>query len=487
MSLPTRLAVGFAGVALVVSTTTGVLGYLATANRLTAEIDRSLADLATVTVQVSQARAGASRPAGNGGPGGNGGLLAGNGPSRDGGPIVGDEPGRSRFDPQNLVATRLQYPAQVISLTGVATVLTGSALTLPVDTADIELAKLANGGNFQFRGTNIAGQPYRLLTTALGRNRGALQIARSTAENEDVLASLAWLLVGIGAVVAVLSALAGWLLARRVTRRLSSLAKVADDVAADQRLDVAIDVTGDDEVARLARAIDAMLARLARSRADQQRLVQDAAHELRTPLTSLRTNIALVSRLEDLAPQQRTRVLEDLVGETREMTTLVDEIVALAMSSPQQSEPVPVPLGELAERVAARAIRRTGRQITVRADGSRVWADPGLLERAISNLVDNACKFDTSLTPIEVVVDNGALTVLDRGPGIPATDLGHVFDRFFRATDARSLPGSGLGLSIVADVVHSCGGQVTASQRQGGGAVVGFQLPVVANKASTIP
>ena len=106
-------------------------------------------------------------------------------------------------------------------------------------------------------------------------------------------------------------------------------------------------------------------------------------------------------------------------------------------------------------------------------------APPPALERAVSNLVDNAAKFDASSGPIDIEIADGRLVVMDRGPGIAVTDVGRVFDRFFRAEDARSRPGSGLGLSIVREVVERAGGTVEATARPGGGAVVGFRLPVV--------
>ena len=100
------------------------------------------------------------------------------------------------------------------------------------------------------------------------------------------------------------------------------------------------------------------------------------------------------------------------------------------------------------------------------------------IERAVSNLLDNATKFDTSTEPIEVAVHAGEVTVSDRGPGIPPADLPRVFDRFYRTDQARSAPGSGLGLAIVRDVADDHGGTVTAANRDGGGASVGLRLPV---------
>ena len=133
-------------------------------------------------------------------------------------------------------------------------------------------------------------------------------------------------------------------------------------------------------------------------------------------------------------------------------------------------------MGELTARVAARAAQRSGREVRVTADDTVVVGRSRALERAVTNLVGNALKFDPNGT-IEVTCTGGVVEVADRGPGIDEVDLPHVFDRFYRATAARSRPGSGLGLAIVADVVTRHGGRVWAANRDGGGAVVGFSLP----------
>jgi len=102
---------------------------------------------------------------------------------------------------------------------------------------------------------------------------------------------------------------------------------------------------------------------------------------------------------------------------------------------------------------------------------------PPELQRAISNLVDNAVKWSPVDGTVEIELTNRTVTVRDRGPGIPEADLPHVFERFHRAVEARSTPGSGLGLAIVEHIVTAHGGSVFAHNREGGGAEVGFTLP----------
>jgi two-component system sensor histidine kinase MprB len=229
-----------------------------------------------------------------------------------------------------------------------------------------------------------------------------------------------------------------------------------------------------------------MLDALRRSRGQQQRLVQDAGHELRTPLTSIRTNISLLRRVTELPATEREGVLDDLASESRELTGLINELVELATEQHNGEADDEVELPDLLERVAVRARRRTGRDIVlaVAADAPTVvLGRVGGLERAVSNLVDNALKFDRDGSgAVEIGLartpSGGVrLEVRDRGPGIPAEDLDRIFDRFHRATAVRSLPGSGLGLSIVEDVALTHGGRVFAENRPGGGAVIGFTLP----------
>ena len=285
--------------------------------------------------------------------------------------------------------------------------------------------------------------------------------------NEIALASTAVLVIAAGV---------GWLLARRITRRLEALAGVAEDVSVHGGVDRQVLVDGSDEVARLASAFNTMLTRLAAARDAQERLIQDAAHELRTPLTSLRTNASVLRRIGELPPDARNRLVADVQGETRELSHLVDELVELALARRTDESDQIVDLAALADGAAARVERRTGRQVRVDADGTAVRGRRQGLERALGNLLENAAKFDDSDAPVEVHIRGGRVTVLDRGPGIDAADAGRVFDRFYRADGARGLPGSGLGLSIVDDVARAHGGTVFAGIRPGGGAAVGFTI-----------
>jgi two-component system sensor histidine kinase MprB len=325
---------------------------------------------------------------------------------------------------------------------------------------------------------DVGGEAYRVLTESDGRGRGALQLGRSLAETQRVLAALRRNIVVAALLVAAAAAALGWLIARQMTRRLIRLTAAADEVRSTGRLDVPVPVSGTDETGRLGAAFTDMLAGLARAREDQQRLVQDAGHELRTPLTSLRTNVFALRRAHELRPEERDRLLDDLGSETEELTRLVNELIELATDRFTDEPSVPVALGPLLERVAERAAQRHGRPVVVHSDDTVVVGRMGSLERAVGNLIENACKFDQTGGPVEVTCRVGAVEVADRGPGIAESDLPRIFDRFFRSDTARGRPGSGLGLAIVRDVIERHGGTVVAANRPGGGAVVGFRLPV---------
>ncbi|MFJ8010454.1 HAMP domain-containing sensor histidine kinase [Streptomyces fagopyri] len=382
---------------------------------------------------------------------------------------------------------------------------------LPVVAGDRRIAASPAAGTWvEHREVDVGGDLYRVATVALGGGRGAVQVAQQFSDTEDLLRELQQRTVLLVGAVVIAAGLFGWWLARRITRRLVRLAGAAEDVARTGRLGIQVPVAGHDEVARLGRSFDRMLGRLARSEEDQRRLVQDAGHELRTPLTSLRTNISMLRRIDELPPEAREELVADLAQESRELTDLVNELVALAAGQ-SDTEPVRrIDLADLAEDVAIVARRRSGRDVALRVSGdTTVDGRPTALQRAVSNLVENAVKFDRDgKVPIEIAVTGPVGTgsgggggtgtggglgrpgsvrieVLDRGPGIAEGDLVRVFDRFFRAADARSLPGSGLGLSIVREVAVAHGGASFAFRREGGGAVFGFTVSVTGDRPPT--
>jgi two-component system sensor histidine kinase MprB len=305
-----------------------------------------------------------------------------------------------------------------------------------------------------------------------------LQIGRSLGETEDVLSSLRLRLLLLSLIGIAAAALLGWAFARRIVRPIERLRDTAERIARTQDLEAPIPATSGGEVGSLTTSFTTMVDALAVSKRQQQQLVTDASHELRTPLTSLRTNAELLDRPDALNPEQQQRAVHGIRLEVNELTDLVSELVELATDRADDEAPEPVPLQPLADDVAARARRRTGRDITVVTESvpASVLVRPHMVERALTNLVDNAAKY--SPAAIVIAVNGNRIEVRDEGPGIAPIDQPHVFDRFYRSAEARTEPGSGLGLSIVKQVVERHGGTVWAANREGGGAAVGFDLPV---------
>ena len=345
--------------------------------------------------------------------------------------------------------------------------------TLPVSEKDLAIA--ASGRNETTRTVRVNGKTWRVETVGVAQG-GAIQIARDYGETNRVLSTLRVWLSLIVVAAAAISALVGWLIARRATKPLVQLTDAAEEVANTGRLDVDVPEAGKDEPGRLARAFATMLAALGQSRDQQQQLVQDAGHELRTPLTSLRTNVETLQRYPDLPSETRDVILSDLQSETRELGALVDELVQLATDTWDDEPEDSVSLDFIAERVAERTRRRTGRVVELDVQSAVMIGRPRELTRAIGNLVDNAAKFSDDPTPVEVMVRPGTVVVRDHGSGINAEDQPHLFDRFYRAADARSKPGSGLGLAIVDQIVRAHGGTVTATNAPDGGAVFTIQF-----------
>ncbi|MBT8215060.1 MAG: HAMP domain-containing histidine kinase [Acidimicrobiia bacterium] len=377
------------------------------------------------------------------------------------------------LDPVNGILFAADTIVQVVNEDGRVIGLVDAEVVLEVTDADYAVAA---GGRRVLRTVDVDGTPYRMITEPA--NRGlAVQVARDLTETEAVLGDLRRRLILIGAIGVAAAAGVGWLIARSAVEPVTKLTATARRVAETQDLEAKIDVDRTDEIGSLAASFNEMLDALGESRAQQHRLVMDASHELRTPLTSLRTNIELLDRVPDMGEEDRERLLEDVGLELGELTALVEELVDTATAARSAEPAMEVQLDDIARRVAERAIRRHGVEVMVDAEGSPVMAPPMLLERAAWNLVDNAAKWTSNGAPIEVTVTGGRFTVRDHGPGFDEEDIPHVFDRFYRASAARSRPGSGLGLAIVKYVVDSLDGEVFARNAEGGGAEVGFEIP----------
>jgi len=324
----------------------------------------------------------------------------------------------------------------------------------------------------------VEGRSLRLMTVPAA-DGVFVQVARPLHEVENAIEDLRRQVLLFGSLAVALAAAGAWFLAGRAVRPIVRLTETAEQVAETGDVDLPVEGSEAGEVGRLARSFRTMLAALSASRRQQHRLVMDAGHELRTPLTSLRTNVDLMRRSDELPATERAAVLDDVDAELGELTDLVTELVDLAADIQADEQLQLIDLVEVVEPVAQRARRRSGRGIMVRVErGVPVEGRPEALARAVRNLVDNAVKFSNE-GPIEVVVDGGTVTVHDAGPGVPESERLRIFERFYRMEPDRDRPGSGLGLAIVRQVAEVHGGEVRASGSPLGGAAIGLRIPEI--------
>jgi two-component system sensor histidine kinase MprB len=260
---------------------------------------------------------------------------------------------------------------------------------------------------------------------------------------------------------------------------VTRLTRAAERVATTQDLAASIDVRRRDELGRLASSLNAMLAALDMSREQQRDLIRDASHELQTPLTSLRTNVEMLAGRPTMPETERRRLLADVSQQVAELTALMDNLVELARDTDTATEETTeIDLDRLVTDAVDRArLRAPDGTIVLDLEPTRVEGRRHQLERAIVNVLDNACKWSPPGGRVEVRLRNGTITVRDHGAGIDRADLPRVFDRFYRAPAARAMPGSGLGLAIVRRVVDAHGGSVALEPGPGGGTIARIHLP----------
>jgi two-component system, OmpR family, sensor histidine kinase MprB len=354
---------------------------------------------------------------------------------------------------------------------------------LPVDQSDVRRTRDDDGS--ALRDADVDGEHVRMLTASLPGG-GAIQLARSLGEVDQVLAHLRLILGGVLLLGIGFALVLGRFVARAALGPVERLTAASEHVAATRDLSRRIDAgSGDDELARLAGSFNTMLDALERTMAAldsslhaQRRLVADASHELRTPLTSLRTNIEVLRDPENLTAAQRRELLDDVSAQLDELGGLVGDLMEIARGEDRRLEPQDVRLDELVEEVVDRRSRYSRDiRFETRLEPTVVEGAPERLERAVANLLDNAAKFSPPGSVVEVALEGGELSVRDHGPGIDPVDLPHIFDRFYRSAAARAVPGSGLGLAIVRQTAEAHGGSIRAEAATGGGTLFTLSLP----------
>ncbi len=372
-----------------------------------------------------------------------------------------------------LLPIRFDTVTQVIDPRGNVVIALGQ-VDLPISNEVIEMVSNPLAQRIRIT-TQIDGVPYRILSVPILRG-GALQLGKDISDIESAKDGiLLWLFV-LGLLAIAASGGAGWFIARRTAQPIQKLAAAAEHIAATRELTTTLEISGDSEVRQLAVSFNSMLGALRLSREQQQQLIQDASHELRTPLTSLRANSELLER-ENLDAETKNLILRDIRAEVDELAALTGELSSLASDQRLVEQLEIVNLGEAVEELVDRACRRSGRIINLeRKSPASIRVRPSQLDRAISNLIDNALKFSPLSGPVEVFVTARRIEVRDHGPGIADADKPYIFDRFYRAVATRAAPGSGLGLAIVKQFVDDHDAKIEVADTPGGGATISIQF-----------
>ena len=352
---------------------------------------------------------------------------------------------------------------------------------LPADPEDIRIAESPPGT--QAYSTRIApnGEQVRVLTVAVV-DGAAARAVRSLEETQTILVGLASILAVVGLAAVGIGAGIGVLAVRRSTIPLEEVADAMRALTRGESGDAPEARPGAPrEVVDVVQATTALQDSLRRSQEQQEQLVQDAGHELRTPLAALRANVQFAARTATDPTTQES--LTAAQAELDELGRLVEELLALAARDEPIREVVELDIRGAVTAAAERLTRRTQRVVTVEVPREPVLlrVDPVGMAEIVGNLLDNAAKFAPAPAPIVAEVratkDEAVIEVRDGGPGIPEAERATVFDRFHRTPDARAIPGSGLGLSIVASAVADARGTVTLGDAPEGGLLVRVTLP----------
>ena len=375
------------------------------------------------------------------------------------------------LDPQGRVRSRALRPALPLSREAQANATRGAPT--------IENVELSTGDRA------------RLLTMPViraGHVIDLVQVAMPLRRTHQTLARYVETLLVLVPLGVVLSAVGGWMLARRALRPVDRMSQSALQISAED-LSRRLELRGtQDEIDRLADTLNAMLARLQAAFSGMQRFTADAAHELRTPLTALRGGIEIALRAER-SPDEYRRVLASSIEEVDQLIRLAEDLLLLSRSTvgleatrqPVDLEPLCLEALEIGVRLAK------GKGVTVSMGATSpavVRGDAGALRRALLNLVDNAVKYTPAGGSVTISLEHTAaaatMAVEDTGVGIDPADAERIFEPFVRldAGRNRDTGGSGLGLAIARSIVRAHDGTLEVESRAGGGCRFTIRLPL---------
>jgi two-component system, OmpR family, sensor histidine kinase MprB len=447
MSLRRRITAAVALAVATVAVTLGVTGYLTTRSHLIGEVQHQLQGRVFPLL-----RSNANRPA----------VPAP--------PVLGGAPGYFQFVYPN---GRVRVPE-------------GGSAQLPADAQVLRIAKQGRGSFFTT--ARIHGVHLEVFT--VGDAHYAIEVALPLTEIDSTVHELSLtysLLVGGGVLLA---GLLGAGIARTALAPIRRFAKQTQEVTSALDRPRRLEEKGATELRELAISFNRTLDALERSIQAQRHLILDASHELRTPMAALRSNIQIFLEAHRLPEEERTGLQDAIVAELDELTQLVADVVELARGSTTSEHTEPIELDDLVKEAVARAQRRAPElSFSLELEPTVIVNAPDRVSRAVTNLIDNARKWSCPDGQIEVVLREGLLCVRDHGPGFKEEDIPSVFDRFYRADEARRLPGSGLGLAIVKQAAEAHGGFAVASNAPDGGAVlrVAFGSQTIATGPSARP
>src|SRR5450432_1116601 len=430
MSLRRRITAAVALAVATVAVTLGVTGYLTTRSHLIGEVQHQLQGRVFPLL-----RSNANRPA----------VPAP--------PVLGGAPGYFQFVYPN---GRVRVPE-------------GGSAQLPADAQVLRIAKQGRGSFFTT--ARIHGVHLEVFT--VGDAHYAIEVALPLTEIDSTVHELSLtysLLVGGGVLLA---GLLGAGIARTALAPIRRFANETQEVTSALDRPRRLEETGAAELRELAISFNRTLDALERSIQAQRHLILDASHELRTPMAALRSNIQIFLEAHRLPEEERTGLQDAIVAELDELTQLVADVVELARGSTTSEHTEPIELDDLVKEAVSRAQRRAPElAFSLELEPTVIVNSPDRVNRAVTNVIDNARKWSPPSGRIEVVLRDGLLCVRDHGPGFKEEDIPSVFDRFYRADEARRLPGSGLGLAIVKQAAEAHGGFAVASNDPDGGAVL---------------
>ena len=348
---------------------------------------------------------------------------------------------------------------------------------------------------------------------------GMLVVAKSMDDVDDTFFLLRTLLFIAGLVILVGALAGGWIIATRVLHPLTEIVVTARTIAANVRGTRIGGLSqrvrrprGHDEMAQVVDTFNEMLAALEKATRAQRRFVADASHELRAPLTTIQGNLAFMQRhIDELHKEERRTMIIEAHEETLRLARLVEDLLLLARAD--ASTEMPITVKEKADQAAAgsmwkeslleldhtvlQLVRQLSRRLSVEGsklklevghiEAVRVVGDEESLRRILLILLDNAIKYTSTsdsadsgrvIVSLERLDQEAILRVKDDGIGIDAADLPHIFERFYRADQARSRQGTGLGLSIAQTLAERLGGRITAESMLGRGSTFSIWLPL---------